>query len=90
MKETDTLKDLRIKSGKTQLQVATALGYQAISPYQRIENGNRKMIRPEMLSTLAELFAVPLEMVVKAIKNGGMKHEQPVRQVRVRPSRSAG
>lgn len=90
MKETDTLKDLRITARKTQLEVATALGYAAISPYQRIENGNRKMIRPEMLSCLAELFAVPLEMVVKAIKNGGIQHDKPVRQVRVRPGRSAG
>lgn len=84
-----TLKSIRINARKTQLETATALGYKAVSPYQRIENGNRKLIRPEMLCQLAVFFDVPLEEMIEAIKRGEQPHEQP-RQIRVRTPRSAG
>lgn len=80
---------MRINAHKTQAETAKALGYKAISPYQRIENGTRKFIRPEMLTRLAELFDVPLEQMMKAMQHGEEMHDEQ-RQVRVRPPRSAG
>lgn len=85
-----TLKDLRIQAQKTQLQMAASLGYKAVSPYQRIENGKRKMIRPDMISRIAELLDSPIDDVMKAIQTGGDNNDPPTRQVRVRPPRQPG
>lgn len=55
-----SLKALRKKTGLTQEDVATALGYMTSQGYHYIENG-RSNLRADQLAVLAQLYDVPIE-----------------------------
>ena len=54
------LRELRLKKGLTQEEVARAIGYESNLGYHYIETGKRR-ITAERLARLAELFGVGIE-----------------------------
>ncbi|CDG02122.1 Hypothetical Conserved domain protein [Clostridium chauvoei JF4335] len=58
------LKDLRIKSGKTQEEVARVLGYSSKSGYSMLENGKVELTISKV-KILAELYGIEAKIFLE-------------------------
>ncbi|MBX7311060.1 helix-turn-helix domain-containing protein [Clostridium chauvoei] len=58
------LKDLRIKSGKTQEEVARVLGYSSKSGYSMLENGTVELTISKV-KILAELYGIEAKIFLE-------------------------